>query len=198
MVIADLLNHAKRDKFNKSIIRNKSVRKEILEQGDKVESKEKAGELRQILTLIKTLEEFTKGDTRRSPEEVDRAIDELTAILQDKEPGKIITPGESKIKADEAIDRTGHVQNLREASLKELAKVRYGSSEEKEKSMNYLKRYFLLVSYQEYLKDEGQNGFKKPFSEWLDKNKEFQGIFDKVNFMLALGPSGGMKDTAFA
>ncbi|MEQ8224340.1 MAG: hypothetical protein ABRQ37_18620, partial [Candidatus Eremiobacterota bacterium] len=193
MVIADLMNHAKEDRFNKSITRNKTVRKEIIEQGDNVDPKAKAGELRRILSLVKTLEEFTSGKNK-DPKEADRAIDELSAILQDREPGKASGPSDNKAKTDDAIERTSHVQNLKESTIKELAKVRYGSPSEKQKAMNYMKRYFLLLSYQEYLKDETKGGFKTSFSDWFETHGEFKSMLDRVQIAL-LGSSG---NTAFA
>ncbi len=193
MVIADLMNHAKEDRFNKSITRNKTVRKEIIEQGDNVDPKAKAGELRRILSLVKTLEEFTSGKNK-DPKEADRAIDELSAILQDREPGKTSGPSENKAKTDDAIERTSQVQNLKESTIKELAKVRYGSPSEKQKAMNYMKRYFLLLSYQEYLKDEAKGGFKTSFSDWFETHGEFKTMLDRVQIAL-LGSSG---NTAFA
>lgn len=178
-VIADLMNEAKTKENYKdtSLVRNKAF--SVLVR-DEVKNTEGEGKrLRSMLTLI---DSFEKAKT---PEEIDSVVAALKGDIK-----------ENKTKADEAIDRRGQVQNLREATLTQLEKLK-NDPEGKEKAMVFLKRYFKIIAFNQYVKEAAENGYKPPYSQWLEENLRLNGMYDRVQLAFS-APAGGGSDTMAA
>lgn len=178
-VIADLMNEAKTNENykDKSLLRNKVF---SLLFRDEVKNTEGEGKrLRSMLTLI---DSFEKAKT---PGEVDSVVAALKGEIRGNET-----------KADEAIDRRGQVQNLREATLTQLEKLK-NDPEGKEKAMTFLKRYFKIIAFNQYVKESAENGYKPPYSQWLEENLRLNGMYDRVQLAFST-PAGGASDTMAA
>ena len=105
-------------------------------------------------------------------------IKQLLESLPETRAGKVL--------ADKMIDICGTppegfgMQNLRKAIIQ--MKYKYdASTEDKQiywKSMiiNYLERYFYLICFATYVRQNAGDGFKKTFTAWLDDHKELRGM----------------------
>jgi len=179
-VIADLIRSAQKDGSSKDdlIRKNKSFKLLFREFAGNPEGE--GSRLRALLSLIDTVQ------TAKTPEDVDRVINTLKG-----------TPGKSEQAANDAIDREGQVQNLREATIKQLEKFKTDPAA-REKAETFLKRYFKIVAFQEYVKETGGNGYNPPFSQWMDNNKNLNDMYDRVKLAFnSMGP-GGMDGSAVA
>jgi protein tyrosine/serine phosphatase len=185
MVLAEMIRDARKGaKPRKSILRMLTFRNDIKEQEERVEKARRFGELRNILSLVRTVETFVKKTGSADPREVDGAITQLTDVLQSEG-----SPG-GKAQADAAITDAALVQDLRKSTIDTLKKLRTAEPKEKEKSLNFLKRYFLMVAFQEYAKDQAGSDFEKPFSQWLEQNPQLRDTLGKVEIALGLTPQG--------
>jgi len=170
-VIADLMRSAPKDGSGKDdlIRKNKSFKLLFREFAGNPEGE--GSRLRALLSLIDTVQ------TAKTPEDVDRVINALKG-----------TPGKSEQAANDAIDREGQVQNLREATIKQLEKFKTDPAA-REKAETFLKRYFKIVAFQEYVKETGGNGYNPPFSQWMDNNKNLNDMYDRVKLAFnSMGP----------
>merc|ERR1719400_1840709 len=91
-----------------------------------------------------------------------------------------------KVLADKMIDICGTppegfgMQNLRKAIIQ--MKYKYDASTEvkqiywKSMIINYLERYFYLICFATYVRQNAGDGFKKTFIAWLDEHKELRGM----------------------
>merc|ERR1711936_1056636 len=105
-------------------------------------------------------------------------IKQLLSALPETVAGKVL--------ADKMIDICGTppegfgLQNLRKSIIQ--MKYKYdASTEDKQiywKSMiiNYLERYFYLICFATYVRQNAGDGFKKTFIAWLDEHKELRGM----------------------
>merc|ERR1712241_409844 len=105
-------------------------------------------------------------------------IKQLLEALPETRSGKVL--------ADKMIDICGTppegfgLQNLRKSIIQ--MKYKYdASTEDKQifwKSMiiNYLERYFYLICFATYVRQNAADGFKKSFVAWLDEHKELRGM----------------------
>jgi protein-tyrosine phosphatase len=180
MVIADLIKTSNKEgDTGKTIRQNKTFRDLFREYVKNPEGE--GSRLRSVLSLVDAVQ------TAKTPEDVDKVINAIE--------GKDSPAGSSELKANEAIDREGQVQNLREATIKQLKKFKTDPAG-KDKALDFLKRYFDLIAFQDYIKDEGKNGYKVPFSQWIENNKDINDMFSRVQ--LALNNPAGMDATAMA
>jgi len=109
----------------------------------------------------------------------------------------------SKAEADSAIDQFSSLQNLREdiETYKNKADDTKLSAADRQKARDrghdYLERYFYLIAFDAYAKDQAGSGFQKPFSEWMDEHRDLRGLLGRVE--LAMGfPSCDGNQTAYA
>merc|ERR1712168_571150 len=91
-----------------------------------------------------------------------------------------------KVLADKMIDICGTppegtgMQNLRKIIIQ--MKYKYDASTEdkqifwKTMIINYLERYFYLICFATYVRQNANEGFKKSFGAWLDEHKELRGM----------------------
>jgi hypothetical protein len=82
--------------------------------------------------------------------------------------------GLAKSDADHSIDRSDAMTNLREAIAAQQKKAREARTPEERaqlqaRAQDYLKRYFYLVAFDEYAREQAPD-FNKPFSQWMDEN----------------------------
>lgn len=115
----------------------------------------RTGEYRVILSLIRTLE--------RGPK--------------------------SKKEADAVINQYSGLLNLRESILeyKEKAETLPDASarlEAKERGQQYLERYFNLIAFDAYAKDQAPKGFAKPFQTWLKEHPALPRLLDNVQLSM--------------
>ena len=91
-----------------------------------------------------------------------------------------------KVLADKMIDINGPppegagLQNLRKSIIQ--MKYKYDASTEdkqfvwKNMIINYLERYFYIICFATYVRQNTDEGFKKSFVAWLDEHKELRGM----------------------
>lgn len=91
-----------------------------------------------------------------------------------------------KVLADKMIDINGPppegagLQNLRKSIIQ--MKYKYDASTEdkqfvwKNMIINYLERYFYIICFATYVRQNTDDGFKKSFVAWLDEHKELRGM----------------------
>ncbi len=134
------------------------------------------------------LDTFGERDQQRYKRGEYRIILQLISVLQ---YGKL-----SKMLTDKAIDMCEHLQNLRSAIYDyklrmEASEVGSKKHEQlKEVGLNYLVRYFYLITFADYLlevlaqRDEMDSNLDIPltaFSEWLRDRKEIKNILKSSN-----------------
>merc|ERR1712168_1181440 len=92
----------------------------------------------------------------------------------------------SIVKAAQMIDINGPppegfgLQNLRKSIIQ--MKYKYDASTEDKQTVwktmiiNYLERYFYIICFATYVRQNADSGFKKTFMNWLDEHKELRGM----------------------
>ena len=105
-------------------------------------------------------------------------IKQLLDQFPETRPGKVL--------ADKMIDINGPppegfgLQNLRKSIIQ--MKYKYDASTEDKQTVwktmiiNYLERYFYLICFATYVRQNCNEGFKKTFVSWLDEHKELRGM----------------------
>jgi len=105
-------------------------------------------------------------------------IKQLLEKFPETKPGKIL--------ADKMIDINGPppegfgLQNLRKSIIQ--MKYKYDASTEDKQTVwktmiiNYLERYFYIICFATYVRQNADSGFKKTFMNWLDEHKELRGM----------------------
>jgi len=105
-------------------------------------------------------------------------IKQLLEKFPETKPGKIL--------ADKMIDINGPppegagLQNLRKSIIQ--MKYKYDASTEDKQTVwktmiiNYLERYFYIICFATYVRQNANEGFKKTFVGWLDEHKELRGM----------------------
>ena len=100
---------------------------------------------------------------------------------------KVPATKEGKILADKMIDICGvppegtGIQNLRKCIIS--TKYKYDAATEdrqavwKKMIINFIERYFYLICFATYAKQQGPDGFKKTFVEWVNENS---GVRDMI------------------
>lgn len=128
----------------------------------------RTGEYRVILSLIRTLE--------RGPK--------------------------SKEEADAVIDQYSGLQNLRESILdyKDKAETLPNGAarlEARERGQQYLERYFNLIAFDAYAKDQAPKGYAKSFETWMKEHPALPRLLDNVQLSMGFSekPDGA---TAYA
>ncbi len=94
---------------------------------------------------------------------------------------------QAKAGVDDAIDRTSAMQNLRTSIARLKQQAEAGDSHALERGQDYLKRYFYLVSFNQYVKDQAPGGFQQTFSDWLKERPELKALLE--NLQLAMNPA---------
>ena len=97
----------------------------------------------------------------------------------------------TKQEVDEKIDKYSALTNLRESILDNREKSISSSdgrksSKYEEKGKDYLERYFYLINFNAYLKEQAP-AFNEKFGEWMDRRPEQKKMLE--NFQLAMGTS---------
>jgi len=105
-------------------------------------------------------------------------IKQLLEKHPETKPGKVL--------ADKMIDINGPppegagLQNLRKSIIQ--MKYKYDASTEdkqfvwKNMIINYLERYFYLICFATYVRQNADEGFKKSFVQWLDDHSDLRGM----------------------
>jgi len=91
-----------------------------------------------------------------------------------------------KKQVDRVIDHTGIMQNLREA-VYQMQELALGALERKRdffvrRGVNYLIRYFYLITINAYLHEQVSSNFTQHFSQWLKERPEIPKILEHVAF----------------
>lgn len=171
LIAAGLVRRAKEGESGKSITKHRSVHNKIMEVVDKYynaitgkkpdEADFKNGEYKLVSSLIRMME---KGP--RSKEEVDKLIDKYDAV-----------------------------QNLREAILesKEKGQDPNKTAESREeytqRGKQYLERYFYLILFNEYTKQQ-QPGYGKSFEDWTKENPQYNSMLNNLELAMGYSPAG--------
>ncbi len=91
---------------------------------------------------------------------------------------------QAKAGVDAAIDRTSAMQNLRTSIARLKQQAEAGDSHALERGQDYLKRYFYLVSFNQYVQEQAPGGFQQTFSDWMKERPELKGLLE--NLQLAM------------
>ena len=90
-----------------------------------------------------------------------------------------------KQEVDCVIDHADHMQNLRLAiyDLKERARASLPSRRavSERRCVNYLVRYFFLIVFDAYLRDEASKGFATSFADWYKEHPAIQNIINQYS-----------------
>jgi len=132
--------------------------------------------------IHKTFEELTKSEDLKDPSlmgEFD-VIKELMEKVPETKNGKVL--------ADKMIDLCGNppegtgIQNLRKCIIR--TKYKYDAATEdrqvvwKKMIINFIERYFYLICFATYAKEQGPKGFEKKFVEWMEAHSELRGMIE--------------------
>lgn len=110
----------------------------------------------------------------------------ILGLIQALERGQ-----DAKVGADAAIDRHSAMQNLRTSIAKLKEQADQGDSKALGRGQDYLKRYFYLVTFSQYVKEQGPQNFAVPFSQWLGEHPELRGLLDTMQLALNQGVQQG-------
>jgi len=93
---------------------------------------------------------------------------------------------ENKWHVDMCIDRCSLIQNLRE-SIEGLKRIADNNSlpletkdSAKKRGINYLIRYFFLIAFNAFLKQQQSQGFEQKFQVWMKQRTELYSLLDQV------------------
>jgi hypothetical protein len=94
----------------------------------------------------------------------------LQRLLQSLQQGRL-----SQQDLDSSIERAGAVTNLRTAIGHQLLQAQSQPDPARREAdlarlQDYVKRYFYLVAFDEYAREEAANGFSVPFSQWASEH----------------------------
>jgi hypothetical protein len=98
-----------------------------------------------------------------------------------------VIPDGARIKqqTDCVIDHCDHVQNLRTCiyETKSRAQTALPSRrhEMERRWINYLIRYFFLITFNAYFRDEAPSHFSKSFGQWYKERPEIKNILEKYS-----------------
>lgn len=99
---------------------------------------------------------------------------------------------QAKAETDAVLDRTEHIQNLRtdisryrERSLTGADTHRQEAARERGK--DYLQRYYSLITFNEYLKEQAPGGFQESYEDWLQARPELTRMLDSFELALNQG-----------
>ena len=106
----------------------------------------------------------------------------ILGLIQALEQGK-----DAKTGADASIDRNAAMQNLRTSIARLKQQADGGDAHALSRGQDYLKRYFYLVSFSEYVKEQAPQGYAVPFSQWLDAQPDLRGLLDNMQLALNSG-----------
>jgi len=118
-------------------------------------------------------------ETVASPKEGESQLDVVSALLKrfpEMEVGKILV--------DKLIDLAGetgpHLRRCVAAAQAKMEAAQGGEQEATKKTLlNYIERYFYLVCFGAYCRQEGPGKFQKSFVSWLEERKEIAEMVDK-------------------
>ncbi|NDD31308.1 MAG: hypothetical protein EB084_23910, partial [Proteobacteria bacterium] len=96
----------------------------------------------------------------------------------------------SKQEADVIIDQYSGLQNLRESILDYKQKAETAPDvqqrvEARERGQQYLERYFKLIAFDAYAKEQAPTGYQKTFETWMKEHPALPRLLDNVQ--LAMG-----------
>eukprot|EP01083_Nonionella_stella_P026862 73965_1 len=96
----------------------------------------------------------------------------------------IVDPQTAKSEVDCVIDMCSHMQNLREAILSFKTRAETAISADKHDSImgvarGYLGRYFYLIAFNAYLREEAPKNFECSFRRWLGGRPEITNILSR-------------------
>jgi hypothetical protein len=93
-----------------------------------------------------------------------------------------VIPGGIQIKqqVDAVIDTCDHMQNLRLCIFETCARIKAALASKKQqfirRGAKYLARYFFLICYNAYFRDEAPSGCAKRFDTWFRERPELENI----------------------
>src|SRR5690606_27996960 len=93
----------------------------------------------------------------------------------------------TKAEVDEVIDRAAALQNLRESieGYKNKAE-RPGGEAARERGEHYLRRYFMLLNFDAYTREQAPQGFQKSFQDWLQERPELGEMLERMELAMGL------------
>jgi len=124
---------------------------------------------------------FETGNPPKEGEtDLDRGDFDVVKALIKKYPEMAL----GKILTDKMVDLAGQTgPHLYKCVTEMQVKMDATSGEEqmvlKKRLLNYLERYFYLVCFGAYCRQEGPELFKKPFVAWLDEKKDIADMVEK-------------------
>ncbi len=171
LIAAGLVRRAKEGEAGKSITKHRSVHNKIMEVVDR----------------------YYNAITGKKPDEADFKNGEyklVSSLIRMMEKGP-----QSKEEVDKLIDKYDAVQNLREAILESREKGqdpnRPAESREEytERGKQYLERYFYLILFNEYTKQQ-QPGYGKSFEDWTKENPQYNSMLNNLELAMGYPPTG--------
>lgn len=161
MVVADMVRW-RQENPEMSLRQNQAVREDIKEQGETSRAADPSGR-------------YQRGEYKS-----------ILSMIQILENGI-----GSKSETDAAIDRYDHVQNLREAIEKYKQRHEAGKEGAEERGLHYLNRYFQLINFDNYLKEQAPKGFEKSFEEWNQEQQQLQQLRETMELAMRPAPASG-------
>lgn len=101
----------------------------------------------------------------------------------------------TKAQADEIIDRASALQNLRE-SIEPLKDKGATNPRSAERGKDYLYRYYKLITFNAYLREQAPRNYEQNFTDWLKAHPELN--VPRESLELALGYTPGGTNQGFA
>jgi len=130
--------------------------------------------------IHKTFEELAESDDLKDPTLMGEfeVIKELLEKMPESKSGKVL--------ADKMIDLCGippegtGIQNLRKCIIR--TKYKYDAATEdrqvvwKKMIINFIERYFYIICFATYCREQVAEGFPKKFTAWMDEHKELRDL----------------------
>merc|ERR1712098_879413 len=132
--------------------------------------------------IHKTFEELTASEDLKDSYLMGE-FDVIKELLE-----KVPATKEGKVLADKMIDICGvtpegtEIQNLRKKKIQ--TKYKYDAATEdrqavwKKMIINFIERYFYLICFATYAREEGPKGFQKKFVEWMEAHSDLRAMIE--------------------
>lgn len=95
---------------------------------------------------------------------------------------------ESKAEADRVIDRFSDLQNLREDILKYKNRAE-GDPAAERRGLDYLERYFKLINFNEYVREQAPAGFQQSYEDWVKERPQLQQLLETLQLAMGVAPA---------
>ncbi len=94
---------------------------------------------------------------------------------------------QAKAGVDAAIDRTSAMQNLRTSIARLKQQAEAGDTHALGRGQDYLRRYFYLVSFNQYVQEQAPRGYQQTFSEWMKERPELKQLLENLQLAMNTG-----------